>query len=128
MWVKIKTQDGPNLSFPVPLSLAGSKLLLSLAAKNGEPQAAEYAPYAADIVRELREYVRRNGHFMLVDVERQNGDIVKIKVYTAKHMFRPGRFETAGLVLNPKSFLFPLSIRISHGTVSFREHIGGGTE
>ena len=57
MWIKIKTQDGPNLSFPVPLSLAGSKLLLSLAAN-----------------------VRRNGHFMLVDVERQNGDIVKIKV------------------------------------------------
>ncbi len=80
MWIKIKTQDGPNLSFPVPLSLAGSKLLLSLAAKNGGPQAAEYAPYATDIVRELREYVRRNGHFMLVDVERQNGDIVKIKV------------------------------------------------
>ena len=80
MWIKIKTQDGPNLSFPVPLSLAGSKLLLSLAAKNGDPQAAEYAPYAADIVRELREYVRRNGHFMLVDVESQNGDIVKIKV------------------------------------------------
>ena len=80
MWIKIKTQDGPNLSFPVPLSLAGSKLLLSLAAKNGNPQAAEYAPYAADIVRELRDYVRRNGHFMLVDVEYLNGDFVKIKV------------------------------------------------
>ena len=80
MWVKIKTQDGPNLSIPVPLSLAGSKLLLSLAAKNGDQQAAEYAPFAADMVRELREYVRRNGHFMLVDVECQNGDIVKIKV------------------------------------------------
>ena len=80
MWIKIKTQDGPNLSLPVPLSLVGSKLLLGLAAKNGDPQTAEYAPYAADIVRELREYVRRNGHFMLVDVERQNGDIVKIKV------------------------------------------------
>lgn len=80
MWIKIKTQDGPNLSFPVPLSLVGSKLLLGFVAKNGDPQAAEYAPYAADIVRELREYVRRNGHFMLVDVERQNGDIVKIKV------------------------------------------------
>ncbi len=80
MWIKIKTQDGPNLSFPVPLSLVGSKLLLGLVAKNGDPQAAEYAPYAADIVRELREYVRRNGHFMLVDVECQNGDIIKIKV------------------------------------------------
>ena len=43
-------------------------------------------------------------------------------------MFRPGRSETAGLVLNPKSFLFPLSIGMSHDTVSFREQIGGGTE
>ena len=80
MWIKIKTQDGPNLSLPVPLSLVGSKLLLGLAAKNGDPQAAEYAPFAADMVRELRDYVRRNGHFMLVDVEYHNGDIVKIRV------------------------------------------------
>ena len=80
MWIKIRSQDGPNISLPFPLSIAGSGLLLRLAARNRETQDVDCAPFAAEMVRELRSYVRRNGHFLLVDVERRNGDTVKIKV------------------------------------------------
>ena len=80
MWIKVRSHDGPNISMPFPLSIAGSRLVLKLIAKHAGPEAAKYAPFAADMVRELRSYVRRNGHFVLVDVEDHDGDIVKITV------------------------------------------------
>lgn len=80
MWIRIRSNEGPNISFPVPLSVAGSRLLLRLAAKHAGPEATAYVPYAADMVRELRAYVRSNGHFVLVDVKDNSGDTVRITV------------------------------------------------
>ncbi len=80
MWIKIRQQDGPNLSLPVPLSAAGARLIIRLAAKHGGPEAEQYAPFAAEMVRELRRYVQKNGHFTMVDIVDHDGTIVKITV------------------------------------------------
>ena len=80
MWIKVKSQDGLNINLPVPLSVIGTRLLVKIAAKHGGPEAEQYAPLAADMVRELRRYVRKNGHFVLVDVKDHEGTMVKISV------------------------------------------------
>ena len=80
MWIKVKTQDGPNINLPVPLSVTGARLLMKIAVKHGGPEAEQYAPLAADMVRELRRYVRKNGHFVMVDVTDREGTMVKIRV------------------------------------------------
>ena len=80
MWIRIKQQDGPNFSLPVPLVMLKSPLLWSLVAKHGGEEAAQYAPMARAMMRELSAYVRTHGHFTLVDVESADGETVKITV------------------------------------------------
>ena len=57
-----------------------SPLLWSIVAKHGGEEAAQYAPIARAMMRELSAYVRTHGHFTLVDVESADGEIVKITV------------------------------------------------
>ena len=80
MWVRIRSTDGPNFSIPVPLFLAGSRICLKIMAKCGGAEAAKYAPAAHEMIRELKRYVRENGHFTLVEVECIDGTSVKITV------------------------------------------------
>ena len=80
MWIRVKTDDGPNFSIPIPLSLAGSRMILKLASKYGGSEVNKYAPMAHGMVRELRRYVRENGHFTMVDVESADGTVVKITI------------------------------------------------
>ena len=51
MWIKIRQQDGPNISLPVPLSLAGSRLLWRAATKKGGAGAEEAAVIGPEMVR-----------------------------------------------------------------------------
>ena len=80
MWIKINTQDGPHFSIPIPLFLAGTRPVINMITRINGPEAAWYAPMAGDIVRELRRYVRKNGHFTLVEVISSEGDHIKITV------------------------------------------------
>ncbi|MBQ2160829.1 MAG: hypothetical protein II444_03250 [Firmicutes bacterium] len=43
-------------------------------------EATWYAPMAGEIVSELRRYVRKHGHFTLVEVISSEGDHIKITV------------------------------------------------
>lgn len=79
MWIRIRT-EGQKISIPVPLVLAGTPLVLRLVSRYGGEEAAKYVPYAGEIIKELRSYVARNGHFTLVDVETSDGTWVKITV------------------------------------------------
>ena len=72
MWIKVRHQEGPNISLPVPLSLAGSRLLWRAATKKGGAGAEEAAVIGPEMVRELRRYVRRNGHFVHREPRRRN--------------------------------------------------------
>ena len=57
-----------------------SRLLWSAATKKGGAGAEEAAVIGPEMVRELRRYVCRNGHFVLVDIESHDGEIIKISV------------------------------------------------
>lgn len=80
MWIRIETADGPNLKIPVPLLLAGNPAVIKLWTKFGGEQAAQFAPIAKDLVRELRRYKNKHGHFVLLEVEDSEGDHVLITV------------------------------------------------
>ena len=80
MWIKIWTQEGNHFNLPVPLFLLGSPAVLRLAARFGGEEVARFAPIAGDIARELRRYIRNNGHFTLVEVESSEGDSIEITV------------------------------------------------
>ncbi len=80
MWIRIKTDEGRRINIPVPLGFVGSPFVLKAAARCGGPEAAKYAPVAKDLCRELKRYVRTNGHFTLVDVESSDGTLVRITV------------------------------------------------
>ena len=80
MWIKVKTQDGPNFTIPVPLFLAGTRPVIKMLTRINGAEATLYAPMAGDIVRELRHYVSKHGHFTLVEVISSEGDHIKITV------------------------------------------------
>ena len=80
MRIRVQAVDGPHFTIPVPLFLAGSPMILNLVTKYGGSDLTQYAPYARELVGELREYIRRNGHFTLVHVEDSEGDLVEITV------------------------------------------------
>ena len=81
MWIKIKSKDGPNLSIPVPLFLGSSRLVWSLVNRfDKSGSALQYGPATRKMAGELRSYVRKHGHFCLVDVESADDDIIKITV------------------------------------------------
>ena len=79
MWIKIRSTERTGFTLPVPMALLRSRLLWSIVEKHGG-DAAQYAPMAREIVRELSAYVRTHGHFVLVDVESADGEKVKITV------------------------------------------------
>ena len=69
-----------SLRQTLPLFLAGSPVALKMMSRYVGQDAAKYAPAAGKIVRELRRYVRRNGHFTLVDIESSDGTCLRITV------------------------------------------------
>ena len=93
MWIKIRAKEGPNLSIPVPLFMASFPFVWKLIAKakstsddtEGEERltnewSGNMEKLGPQAVSELRSFVRRNGHFTMVDIESADGDIVKITV------------------------------------------------
>jgi hypothetical protein len=80
MWIKVKTQDGPNFTIPVPLFLAGTRPVIKMLTRINGSEAILHAPMEGDIVRELRHYVSKHGHFTLVEVISSEGDHIKITV------------------------------------------------
>ena len=80
MWIRINTTDGPHFSIPVPLFMAGSPMILNLVSKYGGSDLEQFVPVAREMVRELRQYIGRNGHFTLLHVEDSEGDLVEITV------------------------------------------------
>ena len=80
MWIKVNAKEGPHFSIPIPLFLAGTQPVINLISRINGSEVAKYAPMAGDIVRELRRYVSKHGHFTLVEVISSEGDHIKITV------------------------------------------------
>ena len=80
MWIKVNVKGGPHFTIPIPLFLAGTKPVINMLSRINGPEFAKYAPMAGEIVSELRRYVRKQGHFTLVEVISSEGDHIKIMV------------------------------------------------
>ena len=98
MWIRINAVNGPKLAIPVPLSLLRSRLIWQMiekravkqvqkaaeyedqAGKPAENSVMQYYPMAREVCMELSRYIRRNGHFTMVEVHRESGDQIRIEV------------------------------------------------
>ena len=84
MWIKININGGPKFSIPVPLFVLGMPFVWNMIAKQNAggggivPQGME--KIGSEAISELRNFIRRNGHFTMVDIESSDGTIVKITV------------------------------------------------
>ena len=92
MWIKINANGGPKISIPVPLFLAGMPFVWRMIAKSnaqgdGEVDETSLTEWSGAMqrlgpkaIRDLRQFIHRNGHFTMVDIETADGDTVKITV------------------------------------------------
>lgn len=85
MKIEVRT---PGLSFPIkivfPTGLMKSKLIWKSVEKNSgwedQDTFRQYQPMLAACCDELTDYVKKNGHFNLVEVEQPEGTKVIIRV------------------------------------------------
>ncbi len=80
MWIKVNAQGGPHFTIPLPLFLVGTRPVIDILSRINGSEAARYASMAGEMVRELRRYVSKHGHFTLVEVISSEGDHIKITV------------------------------------------------
>ncbi len=104
MWIRIRTADGPSITLPVPLSMLRSRWLWQIIARHTgrREEQGQKLPAAADsgqiitaagareesfdpetarlAIVELTRYIRRHGHFTLVEVQSADGDHITITV------------------------------------------------
>ena len=80
MWIKVNAQGRPHFTIPLPLFFIGTRPVIDILSRINGLEAARYAPMAGEMVRELRRYVSKHGHFTLVEVISSEGDHIKITV------------------------------------------------
>ena len=83
MKIVIKSKDGPkHLSLIFPLGFVKTKLASRIISKNGDININkdELHSMLKEAYKVLKDYIKVNGHFDMVDIRSSDGDIVKIKV------------------------------------------------
>lgn len=65
-----------KFSIPIPITLAGSKLLWKLVPK----RIRKFAPCVKDAVKALKQFRRHNGRWNIIDVYSPDGSHVVIRV------------------------------------------------
>ncbi|MGN0814522.1 MAG: hypothetical protein ACI4MH_04735 [Candidatus Coproplasma sp.] len=86
--MKIVIKDGESshrFVFRFPTSIMKWKWIYSLALKfvdddNTKDTISPFMDNSKRIYVAIKKYIRANGHFVLVDVQSSNGDVVKITV------------------------------------------------
>lgn len=82
MTIKVLPKGGPNIRLWLPLGALKWRIVYR-ALEQGNQSAFDFKTLrdnAPAIVRALRAYVRRSGHFDLVNIHSHDGTIVKIRV------------------------------------------------
>ena len=80
MKVYIKSDDGRPFKLWLPTRLIKSKLLWNAMLKKGGVSLLPLRDNLPTMYKELRKYIKKFGHFILVDIVSAEGDIVIIKV------------------------------------------------
>ena len=83
MRIQVKSKDA-NLDIPLPTSMLVSpmvsRIVLKAVRKEGRGLSWLTPELVEGLQKTLKSWIRRNGHFMLVEVEIADGEIVKIKL------------------------------------------------
>ena len=81
MIVKVRAQDGPNLTIPIPTSLLCSRLTAGFSAKMMEQNGVNATPeQMVRFFRTARQYKRKHPDWVMVEVESSTGDYVYVKL------------------------------------------------
>ncbi len=83
MRIQVKSKDA-NLDIPLPTSMLVSPMVSRIVLKAVRKEGRDLSWLTPELVeglqKTLKSWIRRNGHFMLVEVESADVEIVKIKL------------------------------------------------
>lgn len=83
MRIQVKSED-VRLDIPLPTSMLlsplVSRIVLRVVRKEDKDLSWLTPELIAGLQKSLKSWIRRNGHFTLVEVESADGEIVKIKL------------------------------------------------
>ena len=80
MKIHIKSNDGYGIKLWLPTSLLKSKFIIKNIKKHGGIDIEPLMNLLPKIYKTLKAYIKKHGHFTLVDVRSSDGDKVIIKV------------------------------------------------
>ena len=81
MLIKVRSQDGPNLTIPIPTGLFCNRLTAGIAAKAMAQNGWNATPeQMVRFFRTARQYKRKHPDWVMVEVESSNGDYVYVKL------------------------------------------------
>lgn len=72
--------DGFNIKLWLPTSLLKSKFIIKRIIKHCGDDNEQLMNSLPIIYKSLKEYIRENGHFILIEIQSFDGDLVQIKV------------------------------------------------
>jgi hypothetical protein len=80
MIVKVRAQNGPNLTIPIPTGLFCNRLTAGFAARMMAQNGMDMNPaQMAKLFRTIRSCKRRNPGWVMVEVQSAGGDWVSVK-------------------------------------------------
>ena len=80
MKIHIKSNDGYGIKLWIPTSLLKSKFILKNIKKHGGIDIEPLMILLPKINKTLKAYIKKHGHFTLIDVRSSDGDKVIVKV------------------------------------------------
>ena len=80
MKLHVKNSEGFGLKLWLPTALLKSKFIIKSIKKHSEADIDELLNSLPLIYNALKEHIKKNGHFVLVDVESSDGDRVFIRL------------------------------------------------
>lgn len=80
MQIHINSDEGYKIKLWLPTSLLRSKILIKIIKKKGGIDINPLMDMLPIIYKTLKKYIKKYGHFVLVDIESNDGNKVFIKV------------------------------------------------
>ena len=80
MKIQVISSDGHKIKLWLPTSLLKSKFILNTIKENGVTNLEPLINSSPIIFKKLKTYIKKQGHFTLVDIRSSGGDKVIIKI------------------------------------------------
>ena len=81
MLINVRSEEGPNLSIPIPSGLLCNRLTAGFSAKMMEQNGMHATPeQMVRFFRAVRQYKRKHPDWVMVEMESSTGDYVYVKL------------------------------------------------